>query len=43
MKAPKEIGKLVAFEIGYEKPPDEERDLTVYLFDPEGKLLGSCE
>ncbi len=42
MKAPKEIGKLVAFEIGYEKLPDEERGLTVYLFDPEGKLLGSA-
>ena len=42
MKAPKEIGKLVAFEIGYEKLPEEVRDLTVYLFDPEGKLLGSA-
>ena len=42
MKAPKEIGKSVEFEIGYEKPPEEERDLSIHVFSPEGKLLGSA-
>ncbi|HPS33556.1 MAG TPA: hypothetical protein PKW57_08640 [Anaerolineaceae bacterium] len=43
MKAPKELGKMIEFEIGFEKIPEKETDLSVYMYNPEGKLLGSAQ